>query len=250
MEIDVSVVMPAFNSEEYIEAAVKSVLTQSLTSIELIVVDDCSTDQTYFILEKLAKLDNRIRLYKNKQNLGVAKTRNFGISLAKGKAIALLDSDDIWETEKLSLQFQLFKQGNKIVYCSYDFINDEGQTTKKPFIVPESTNYTKMLTSNVISCSTILSDAKLLKDNPFSDQYYHEDYVLWMQLIKIVKHAVGLSTILAHYRLHENSRSSKKANAALQRWKIYREELGLSFLKTTYVFAIYAIKGIIKYYIH
>ena len=250
LEKGISVVIPAYNSEKYIQAAVDSALNQTFSDIELIIVDDCSTDNTYSILQEMANRDHRIRLFQNKHNLGVAETRNFGIEQSKKECIALLDSDDIWESNKLSLQYDLFQQGYKIVYCSYDFIDDAGQMIKKPFIVPVKTNYKKMLTSNVISCSTILADAKLLKENRFSSEYYHEDYVLWMQLISLEKLAVGRVEILAHYRLHNNSKSSSKTNAALQRWKVYRDDLKLGIVHSTVCFVGYAIKGIIKYYMN
>lgn len=250
MEIEISVIMPAYNCERFVKEAVESVLVQTYTNIELIIIDDCSTDRTYKILQDLAEVDGRIKLYKNEQNVGVARTRNFGIEHAKGRTIALLDSDDVWEPDKLELQYQLYQQGNRIVYCSYDFIDDQGQKIKKPFIVPKSTNFEKMLTNNVISCSTILAESNLLKGNRFSEQYYHEDYALWMRLIKIEKTAAGNTAVLAHYRLHDNSRSSKKTNAALQRWIVYREDLKLSIFKSICAFTGYAVKGLIKYYLH
>ena len=250
LEKGISVVMPAYNCEKYIEAAVESVLDQTFSDIELIVVDDCSTDHTFDILSDIASRDDRIRLLRNENNMGVARTRNNGIQHAGKECTALLDSDDIWEKNKLALQYELYQQGNRIVYCSYDFIDDEGRTIKKPFIVPTKTDFKKMLTSNVISCSTVLVQTQLLMDNPFSSQYYHEDYVLWMQLIKSEKSAVGSKEILTHYRLHENSRSSKKTNAALQRWKVYRDELKLGFFQSVFAFVGYAVKGVIKYYLN
>lgn len=250
MMVEISVIMPAYNCEEFVRTAVESVLHQTFVNFELIIVDDCSNDSTYEILLALAKQDARIRLFKNELNQGVAKTRNFGISQAMSKAIALLDSDDTWDPFKLEKQYELFRSGNRIVYCSYDFIDVSGNTIKRPFIVPKTTNFKQMLTSNVISCSTILAETELLKTNPFSDKYYHEDYVLWMQLIRKVKSAAGCQEILAHYRLHEDSRSSKKSNAAIQRWKVYREELKLNYLYSVYAFVGYAVKGIVKYYLH
>lgn len=250
MEKGISVVMPAYNSDKYINEAVESVLNQTFSDIEMIIVDDCSTDRTFDILKALAQQDSRIRLFKNKHNMGVAETRNTGIKQARRECIALLDSDDVWDPNKLYLQYKLYCQGNRIIYCSYDFIDDESRPVKKPFVVPKETNYKKMLTSNVISCSTILADSKLFKENLFSTKYYHEDYALWMQLINIEKKAVGCIEVLAHYRLHENSRSSKKTNAALQRWKVYREDLNLGYIKSAYAFIGYAIKGFIKYYLN
>ena len=249
MMAEISVIMPTYNCEKFIGTAVESVLCQTFSDIELIIVDDCSIDETPRILSELQNGDKRIKVLKNERNMGVAETRNRGISFASGRVIALIDSDDIWEPEKLGAQYELYCAGNKIIYCSYGFIDDKGSQIKRPFIVPETTNYRKMLTNNVISCSTILADASLMKNNPFSDSFYHEDYVLWMKLLKIEKNAVGLRDVMAHYRLHDNSRSSKKTRAALNRWKVYREGLGMNFFASAVAFAGYAANGVFKYYL-
>ena len=97
----VSVIMPAYNAEKYIEEAVSSVLSQTYKNWELLILDDCSSDCTAEIAEYFASLDTRIRLLRNPQNMGVAKTRNRGFDIAKGEWIALLDSDDVWHSDKL-----------------------------------------------------------------------------------------------------------------------------------------------------
>lgn len=100
----VSVIMPAYNAEKYIEEAVSSVLSQTYKNWELLILDDCSSDCTAEIAEYFASLDTRIRLLRNPQNMGVAKTRNRGFDIAKGEWIALLDSDDVWHSDKLEKQ--------------------------------------------------------------------------------------------------------------------------------------------------
>lgn len=245
----VSVVMPAYNCERFIKEAVDSVLSQTLTDLELIVVDDCSKDGTYRIVDDIAQSDTRVKLFKMETNSGVAKVRNFGISKATGKYIALLDSDDVWEKDKLERQIALVEKSNAdICYCSYAFIDENGNVIKKPFIVPPKTSFKKMLSVNVISCSTGLFKTDLLKSHPFNPDYYHEDYVLWMELLKLPAKAVGDTGVLMHYRQLNTSRSHNKSNAAKHRWKIYREVLKLSFIESTFAFISYALHGVIKYY--
>lgn len=118
-----SVIMPAYNAEKYIEEAISSVVSQTHENWELLILDDCSTDRTVEIAERFAGLDARIRLLRNPQNMGVAKTRNRGLDLAQGEWIALLDSDDVWHRDKLEKQLALAAQaGAELVYTSYELL--------------------------------------------------------------------------------------------------------------------------------
>ena len=245
----VSIIMPNYNGAKYLKATIESVLAQTYTNWELLIIDDCSTDDGVKIIEGYTKQDKRIHLICQEENKGVAHTRNIGIAKAKGKYIALLDSDDIWKSEKLEKQKILMeKESASISYCSYDFIDGFGKRIKKTFKVPKKTNFKKMLTSSVISCSTGMFDSQILKQHPFNSNYYHEDYVLWLELLKIPVKAVGIQEVLAEYRLHPHSRSAKKVNAAKERWKIYRKVLKLSFFRSCFSFLGYSIRGVIKYY--
>lgn len=245
----ISVVMPLYNAEKFIEKAVESVMKQSYRNLEIIIIDDCSTDDSLKIALALAEKNENIIVLTNENNMGVSKTRNRGIKEAQGEYIALLDSDDVWKEDKLEKQVSLLLNHDaQIAYCSYGFINENDQPIKKPFIVPGRTNFNKMLAKSVISCSTALIKADLLKENLFDPNYYHEDYVLWMQLLNNGAKAVGDSSVLAYYRQVTGSRSSNKKNAALHRWKIYREVLNLSLFKSVYAFVSYAVCAVIKYY--
>ncbi|MCI6538113.1 MAG: glycosyltransferase [Lachnospiraceae bacterium] len=244
----VSIVMPAYNCEKFIGKAIKSVQDQTWTEWELIIIDDCSTDHTYDTADTYAQKDARIRLLRQEQNSGVACARNRGIQEAKGDMIAFLDCDDAWVSAKLEKQLELQREtGAEIIYCSYDFINENDETIRKPFIVPGITNYDKMLASSVISCSTALIKTSLLKKHLFQPEYYHEDYVLWMELLAIPVRAVGNREVLAHYRQLSGSRSNNKKNAAKQRWFVYRNVLHLGMIKSLNAFAKYALLGMIKY---
>lgn len=108
----VSVIMPCYNAQDYLEEAIVSVIGQTWTDWELLVIDDGSKDQSKAIAERWAKTDSRIRAISNPQNIGVSKTRNRGIDMASGEWIAFLDSDDVWESEKLTKQLKLAKKEN------------------------------------------------------------------------------------------------------------------------------------------
>lgn len=245
----VSVVMPAYNVAPYLEQAVESVLSQSFADLELLIVNDASTDHTAAVLASLAARDKRVRVITNETNCGVAKTRNRGISLARGAYIALLDGDDYWYPEKLEKQLALAEQTDAdIVYCSYDLIEERENPRHRAFIVPPETSFQKMLASNVISCSTVLLKASSLSPEPFGTaKDYSEDFLLWMQLLQAGKRAVGCTEVLGAYRLMPQSRSSSKMRCARYHWKIYRKQLHLPFFQAVGSFIQYACCGVKKY---
>lgn len=245
----VSVVIPNYNGERFVVDAVMSACSQTYKNIEIIVVDDCSTDRSKKLVEKIRESDSRIILIEKEENEGVAVARNTGIQNAKGKYIALLDSDDIWEAEKIYRQLIIAESGADIVYCSYDFIDEGGKRLGKPFIVPSTASFKTMLSESVVSCSSVFIKSKLLKEHPFSKNFYHEDYALWMELFQLRVIAKGTDEILMHYRQVKGSRSNNKVHVAKERWRIYRDKLGLDWFTSVVVFAQYMIKGIIKYYL-
>lgn len=245
MRPKVSVIMPAYNGEKTIEDSVCSVLSQTFSEFELIIINDCSTDNTLRQVYKIAEEDSRIKIYTNQENLGVAETRNTGISLASGDYISFIDSDDIWVKEKLELQLDyLNKTGADLCYSSYEFINIYGERIGHLYKVPLSITYKQLLCENVIGCSTVLIKKEILPTSPFTSKYFHEDYVLWLKLLKDQKSAVGINKPLVQYRV--GGRSSNKINAAYHRWKIYRNEEKLSFLVSVYYLSAYAFNGLNK----
>ena len=173
-KVTVSVVMPVYNDERYLEAAVRSVMAQTFGDWELIIVDDGSTDGTPTIAARLAAEDPRIRLVKNIENRGVAASRNRGLALCRGEYVALLDGDDLWRPDKLQRQLALAgKTGADIVYCSYGMIDDRGKPCCREFIVPEETDLEASLVKSVISCSTALLRRETVGAYRFPAGYMH-----------------------------------------------------------------------------
>lgn len=245
----ISIVMPNYNGQRFVEQAIDSVLAQTYRNFELLIVDDCSEDASLQIIERKAQQDNRIRVIALEKNAGVANARNVGIREAKGKYIALLDNDDLWTADKLERQLAIAEKGADIVYCSYDFIDEQNSEVKKPFIVPEQTDFNKMLVSSVISCSTAFIKTDLMQAHPFNPEFYHEDYVLWMELLRVCSTAYGDEKVLMHYRQVDGSRSHSKLNAAKERWNTYRKDLKLNVVASAWAFARYAVNGVMKYYL-
>ena len=244
----VTVIMPSYNVAPYIEGSVRSVIAQTFADWELLIIDDCSKDNSYDIACELAASDARIRVLKNEKNSGVSKTRNYGISQARGRFVALLDSDDQWCETKLEKQLALLeKKKAQICYTSYAMQSDRGEKVHNDYIVPDETNYRKMLLTNVIGCSTVILPADIAKKHPFDETYYHEDYVLWLDLMREGCKAVGCPEVLVKYCVRSDSRSAQKMSSAKKRWQIYRKHLKLNFFKSSYYMLRYAAAGLKKY---
>ncbi len=244
----VSVIMPAYNAERFIKETIQSVIAQTYTDWELLVIDDGSADSTCSIIEDFVNRDSRIRLLRNEKNMGVANTRNRGFDLCRGQYVALLDSDDIWFSDKLERQLALAQQtGADIIYCSYKMIDESGSEVCDEFIVSESTDFERCLYVSEISCSTALLSREIIDKYRFNADYYHEDLVLWLHLLRDGYVARGVIEPLAAYRLLDSGRSSKKTRSALNRWRVYRKYLKLSIPKSVKSITKYALLGIRKY---
>lgn len=244
----VSVIMPSYNAELYIEEAIASVQAQSYTNWELIVIDDGSKDSTKEIVKKIAEKDPRIRLLINKENMGVAKTRNRGLEVFEGQYVALLDSDDYWYPEMLQKMLDRAKETKSdIIYCSYEMVDEHNRKICNDFIVPSETNFDKSIIRSVITCSTSLITEKFAKSHRFPTGVYHEDIAMWFTALREGCTASGVKEVLAAYRQHSGSRSAGKIKSAKRRWTVYRNYLKLPFLKSVITMVQYSYLGLIKF---
>lgn len=245
----VSVIMPAYNAGAYIEEAVESVMAQTVTDWELLVLDDGSADDTCAQVEKLAEEDPRVRLLRNESNMGAANTRNRGFDLCHGRFVALLDSDDRWHPKKLETQLALLQQtGADFSYCSYAIIDAEGNPAKKDYIVPGEVSFESLLKENCIGCSTVVLRREITERYRFTPNFYHEDYVLWLQLTRDGLRGAGCTEVLSDWRYIVTSRSFDKKKAALNRWRIYRQYLKLPLWKSIAAFGGYVTASLKKYH--
>lgn len=244
----VSVIMPAYNSEKFIIEAINSVVSQTLTDWELLVIDDGSTDDTQRIVADFAEKDSRIQFLVNEANMGVAKTRNKGLAVCRGQYVALLDSDDYYKPDMLQKMVDCARRTTAdIVYCSYELIDEQGKKVCNDFIVPEQTDFEHSLVRSVITCSSVLMTCELAKNNRFPTDIYHEDIALWFQLLRDGAKAFGETEVLAAYRQRSGSKSANKLKSAIRRWSIYRKHLKLPVYKCFGYIVRYAYHGIIKY---
>lgn len=239
--------MPAYNSENYITYSINSVISQTYKNWELIIVDDGSKDSTMTCIESLATGDNRIKVYKNTKNIGVSETRNKAISLAKGEWIAFLDSDDLWAAEKLDKQIA-FSQRHHVdfVFTGARFINAEGRNFRWNMPVPQSVTYSQLLKQNVIMCSSVLVKKKLLIDKKMIGDRIHEDFALWLEILKNDTIAYGINEPLLTYRIYIESKSGNKIKSIIMSYRTYRC-IGLSFITSIYYLCNLVKNGMKKY---
>lgn len=243
----ISVIMPAYNSEKYIEESIISVLNQTYDGLELIVVNDHSSDNTLKILNKIALKDSRLRIINNQNNMGCAESRNIALKYATGKYIAFCDSDDIWAKDKLYKQINLIKLLKiDVIYTGYEMIDIYGNTLKTRN-VPPSITFKDLLKENSIIFSTTLFKKDVFENIYFKNEWYHEDYILLLDCLSKSLNFYGLDDSLVRYRIHTNGRSFNKVNSAKFRWKIYREYLKLDIFNSIIYFSFYFFNGIIKY---
>jgi glycosyltransferase involved in cell wall biosynthesis len=243
----VSIITPAYNSEQFISQTIESVLCQTYTNWEMIIVDDRSTDNSVQIVEKYIQNDSRIKLIKLEKNSGPAIARNKAIEEAKGRYIAFLDADDHWLPEKLDRQI-IFMHKNSLsfTYSSYHLI-DENSQIFGTFTTKEYITYKSMLKTCSVGCLTAIYDTQVLGKRYMPNIAKRQDYGLWLQILKDINSTKGIIEPLATYRVLRNSVSSNKLTAAIYQWKIYRDVENLNLLKSIYYFVHYAIYGIVKY---
>ena len=242
----VSIVMPNYNGEKYISQAIKSVIAQTYTNWELIIVDDCSNDNSLNIINKYVKIDNRVKLIQLSKNGGPAVARNMAISKATGRFIAFLDSDDLWKKNKLEFQLNyMIKENIAFSYSPYDIIDENGSKISE-FTPSSKISYKQLLKTNSIGCLSAIYDCLLLGKEYMKD-IRHEDYTLWLKLLKKVDYAYGTNQSLAKYRKINSSISSNKFKVIFWQWAIYRDVEKLSFFKSLYNFMFYIYYGLTKY---
>lgn len=237
----VSVITPAYNAERFIHETIDSVLRQTYTNWEMIIVDDRSTDRTVEIIKQYQKNDNRIRLIELKENSGSAVARNTAMDHAKGRYIAFLDSDDLWTPKKLALQLQ-FMQENDIAFSftKYRRMLENGSETNGISAAPHQVGYDDLMKHCVIGCLTVMLDMDKIGNERMVNIRTRQDYVYWLTLTKKGFTAYGLPEVLAKYRLVENSISSNKLKAAKKNWEVYYRIEKQGLLKSVWYFSNYA----------
>ncbi len=243
----VSIITPAYRAATFIGATIKSVQAQDYRNWELLVVDDCSPDDTCKVVSEFCADDNRVRLIRQSENSGPARARNAALAVGRGRYVAFLDSDDIWRPGKLSAQLQFMtEQNSTLCYSEFRRISEDGSRLGRRITVPEHLGYKSLLCNTAIVTSTVIVDraktgAIFMPDAPY------DDFALWLLLLRSGHIACGLKKDLVRYRVVGDSVSRKKHVSAHRVWKTYREVENLGLVRSIWCFCNYAIRGWLKY---
>ena len=228
----VSIIMPNYNSERFLHETIKSVINQTYTNWELIIVDDCSTDSSLDIIKEYASQDSRIRLFENEKNMSAAYSRNLALREAKGKWIAFLDSDDIWYAQKLEKQIDFMVKNNyKFTYTKYEKMDEEGNLLNSYVSGPKKIGKVKMFMYCYIGCLTVMYDAEHIGLVQIDERVGNgrNDYALWLKAVRKEK-CYYFNENLAIYRIRNKSLSKTKLKTLIKyQFQLYRysEDMGV-----------------------
>ncbi|WP_050485215.1 glycosyltransferase family 2 protein [Aeromonas sp. HZM] len=246
----ISIITATYNSANEILETYESIKNQTYTNWEWLITDDCSSDNTLNILNDLSVKDTRIKILKNKHNSGAAVARNKSINAAEGEFLAFIDSDDVWNKNKLQYQLDFMLNNNvKFSFTAYELIDVNGLPLNKTVDTHllKGVSYRDMLMKKAtLGCSTVMVKAKAFEDLTMPLLRTGQDYALWLKLLKKDVIAEPISLVLTQYRIRPGSISRNKIKKAKRQWQIYRQIEKVSFGLSLFYFVNYAYRAIFR----
>lgn len=220
----VSIITPTYNCRKFIAATIQSVIDQTYSNWEMIIVDDCSQDETGIIVHKYMALDKRIQYLRLLKNSGPAIARNKAMEIAKGQYMAFLDSDDLWYKEKLEKQIKWMQFHNYPFTCtSYEQIDESGNKLNKIIHSLKRTDYNRLLLDCPVGNSTVIYNRDHMGNFKVPNIRKRNDDALWLQMLKKEHYIYGFPNVLMEYRVRRNSISSNKFKLIAYHWYLYRK---------------------------
>ena len=242
----ISVVIPVHNCARFVTLAIDSALIQQVP-LEVLVLDDMSKDNLDEVMMRYRK-EPRVIYSKNETHLGVAKTRNRGVAMARGQYIAFLDSDDYWMPNKLKKQLALMeKTGAVICSTARELMEPDGTLTGHILSAKKKITYHDLLLQNHLNCSSILIRTDVAREFPMHHDDSHEDYLMWLEVLRKYRVACAVNEPLLKYRISNTSKSGSKWKSAKMTFRVYRY-MGYGVIRSSLHFCSYAIHGMIKYF--
>lgn len=243
----VSIITPTYNCGKFIAETIESVIDQSYANWEMIIVDDCSKDNTKEVVEEYMKKDNRIKYHLLDKNSGAAVSRTKAMELAKGKYIAFLDSDDLWPKNKLEKQIKFMEDNNYNFTCTdYEQIDEKGNSLNKIIKTKKKTNYNGVLLTCPVGNSTVMYNVEALGKFEVPNIRKRNDDALWLQILKKEEYIYGMDEVLMKYRIRENSISSNKLELVKYHWILYRDIEKLSIPRSAFHIGVWGFLKVFK----
>ena len=243
----VSIIMPSYNTAQFIRQSIESVIAQTYQYWELIIVDDCSSDNTDDVVSKIK--DERIKYFKNEKNIGAARTRNRALKEASGKWIAFLDSDDLWMSDKLEKQIYFMEKYHyHFSYTNYVEIDENGQLNGTFVTGPKKIKKALMYTFNYMGCLTVMYDREYIGLVQIEDLKKRNDYALWIKVSQ-KSNAYLLNETLAKYRVREFSimdRSKSPINRMKYNYYLWTQGEKMNCLQALFLTGVNLVFGIFK----
>lgn len=246
----VSIIIPVYNAERFLEETINNIMSQTYENWEAIFVDDCSIDNSFHILEKYEKIDKRIRIYKMNKNVGnPSYPRNFGVQNANGRFLCFIDADDKWDIDKLERQINFMKEKKcAFSYHSYEFANEKCIPNGKKVLAREILTYKQSLKNNIISTITVMFDITKIEKEliKMPNIKYVEDTATWWKILRNGYVAYGITDLFSYYRRIPNTNSSNKFKTQKYLWLLYRNEEKLNIIYSMYCLLLKNINAILR----
>lgn len=232
----VSIITPSYNCSEFVSETIESILAQTYTNWELIITDDCSTDNSCDIIGEYAAKDNRIKLLKLEKNSGAGVARNTSIEAAQGRFIAFCDSDDRWYPEKLEKQlFYMDAKDCAMSHTSYMLCNEDDYI-KGIVVCRKRESLHTMCKDDKMGFLTVIYNADKLGKVYMPALRKRQDWALKLKILKECEYSYGMKEPLAYYRKREGSISNNKRSLVKYNIAVYKEILGWSSIKSNMYF--------------
>lgn len=231
----VSVIMPTYNCAKFISETLDSIQAQTYENWEVVIVDDCSKDNTKEIVDAYIARDPRIKYFCLDVNSGAAVARTKAMELAEGEYMAFCDSDDLWMPDKLERQLAFMKENGYAFTCTaYEQVNEQTEPLNRVIKTKKKTNYNRLLLDCPVGNSSVMYSVKQMGKFEVPNIRKRNDDALWLQMLKKEEYIYGMPDVLMRYRIRSNSISSNKLAVIKYHWILYREIEHLNVFRSAF----------------
>lgn len=245
----VSVITPVYNCEKYIDRTLQSVFAQTYENIEIVLVDDQSTDTSAEIIKQYQEFHPEIVYFLQPKNMGAGHARNKALELARGQYVAFLDADDIWKPTKIQQQIELLKKQNTgFCFTAIEMIDGDDKVIKGKRAVKKEIDYKFLLSNTMIPTSGVMVDRTIKGDFRMHIRRGGQDYATWLSLLRDGSKACGIDEALVGYRIDGQSLSSNKMKSIRQIWEIQTQDEGIGKIAAAWHIGLWCWNSVKKYW--